>query len=125
MTAPRPPMRRGDDRGSAPGGTLEGGGRGRAPGGRRVPETAAPGEADQARPARPAKITPNRARKAALAAVPGAALALRLRRAADTVIYDVTVRPDGGGPLTAVLVDAAGTVLAIGPAGREDDDGGG
>ena len=83
------------------------------------------GEADQTEVARQATVTPDQARTAALAAVPGTVQALRLQREEGAVTYRVTVQPQGGGTPTAVHVDATtGKVLKMEPANREEDDGG-
>lgn len=81
--------------------------------------------ANQARLAREAAITPDGARAAAVAAVPGTVQALRLERDEGPLVYAVVVQPQGGGARTEVQVDAkTGTVVRTLPADQEDDDDG-
>ena len=85
------------------------------------------GEANQAQLAQQAQISPEQARAAALAVVPGTVQRMRLDRDNGTVVYELTVAPQGGGTASAVEVDAStGSVLktqAVGQSQGEDEEG--
>lgn len=76
--------------------------------------------------AQQARVTPDQARAAALAAVPGTVRALRLQREGGALRYVVLVQASGQSQATEVQVDAtSGNVVQTGPADPEDDDDGG
>jgi uncharacterized membrane protein YkoI len=80
------------------------------------------GGAEQAQHAQQATVTPHQAQAAAPAAVPGVVQRTRLERDNGTLVYDVTVAPQGGGATTDVEVDAAaGTVLKTQAVGERQD----
>ena len=81
--------------------------------------------ANQARLAREATITPDGARAAAVAAVPGTVQAVHLERDEGPLVYAVVVQPHGGDTTTEVVVDAkTGNVVRTLPADQQDDDDG-
>lgn len=80
---------------------------------------------NQAQLAREATITPDQARAAAVAAMPGTVQALHLERDEGPLVYAVVVQPQGGGTPTEVEVDAkTGNVVRTLPAEQEEDDDG-
>jgi Peptidase propeptide and YPEB domain len=60
----------------------------------------------------PATLTWNQARSAALSAVPGTVLEMEWEWYGGRAAYEVEIRPQGGGPVREVLIDASnGAVL--------------
>jgi len=81
------------------------------------------GEGNQAQLAQQARISPDQARAAAVASVPGTVQATRLERERGQVVYEVTVQPAAGGQAMDVQVDATnGSVLKSEPAGQREQD---
>jgi len=67
-----------------------------------------------------APVTPDQARAAAVAAVPGTVLEVEREAEGGRTVYEVEVRPTSGGPVVEVLVDASsGAVLST--AGDDND----